>query len=214
LAQKTKNRQLPGNSHNIADIREDYMLAELDENAVGNDPITFFRKWFTDAETAQITAINAMTVATVDSNDHPHARIVLLKGLDAEGFVFFTNYDSAKGREINANPHVALMFFWKELERQVRIEGVVGKIPEHDSDIYFQSRPIGSRLGAWASPQSREIADRNLLDVNYAKYEAEFSDIDIPRPPHWGGYKVIPSRIEFWQGRTSRMHDRILFTKK
>ena len=190
------------------------MLAQLDEDAVGNDPILFFRKWFTEAEAAQITEINAMTLATVDSGNHPHARIVLLKGLDQQCFVFFTNYDSSKGREINANPNVTLLFFWKELERQVRIEGVIEKIPENESDIYFHSRPKGSRLGAWASPQSREIADRNILDLNYAKYEEEFSNIEIPRPPHWGGYRVLPTRIEFWQGRSSRMHDRLLFTKK
>ena len=204
---------MPGAPLNIADIRKDYKLAALDESSVGNDPIVFFTKWFSEAEAAQITEINAMTLATVDHNAVPHARIVLLKGLDKADFVFFTNYDSAKGKEITANPHVALVFFWKELERQVRIEGTIEKIPGNESDIYFKSRPAGSRIGAWASPQSREINDRNILDLNYAKYEEEFSKIDIPRPPHWGGYKVTPNRIEFWQGRSSRMHDRILFTK-
>lgn len=205
---------MPGQPLNIADIRQDYRLAALDEQTVGNDPILFFHKWFTEAEAAQITEINAMTLATVDAGHCPHARIVLLKGLDENCFVFFTNYDSDKGTQLNANPHAALVFFWKELERQVRIEGIIEKIPESESDIYFHSRPAGSRLGAWASPQSREITDRNILDLNYAKYEQEFSNIAIPRPAHWGGYRVIPSRIEFWQGRSSRMHDRILFTKK
>ena len=204
---------MPDSPLNIADIRKDYSLAALDEATAGPDPVAFFRKWFNEAEAARITEINAMTLATVDADSNPHARIVLLKGLDGDSFVFFTNYDSSKGREINANAHAALLFFWKELERQVRIEGAIEKIPPGESDIYFQSRPQGSRLGAWASPQSREIADRNILELNYAKYEEEFSNVDIPRPPHWGGYRVIPARIEFWQGRSSRMHDRILFTK-
>ncbi len=198
---------------NIADIRKDYMLAALDEETVGTDPILFFIKWFKEVEAAQITEINAMTLATVSADSRPHARIVLLKGLEQEAFVFFTNYDSDKGKQIGENGHAALVFFWKELERQVRIEGIIEKVPAGDSDQYFHSRPAGSRIGAWASPQSREIEHRNILDLNYAKYEQEFSGIDIPRPPHWGGYRVIPERIEFWQGRSSRMHDRILFMK-
>jgi pyridoxamine 5'-phosphate oxidase len=188
------------------------MLEALDEDTVGQDPIAFFRKWFAEAESAQITDINAMTLATVDGHNQPHARIVLLKGVDAGGFVFFTNYDSAKGQEIGVNPNVALVFYWKELERQVRIEGSVEKIDEKESNIYFQSRPAASRIGAWASPQSKKISDRNILDLNYAKYEQEFSNTDIPRPEHWGGYRVKAHSIEFWQGRASRMHDRILFT--
>lgn len=204
---------MPDSKLNIADIRKDYRLAALDEETVGHDPLAFFRKWFSDAEAAQITDVNAMTLATADKHLQPHARIVLLKGMDREGFVFFTNYDSAKGREINDNPHVALTFFWKELERQVRIEGFIEKIDEAESNAYFQSRPEGSRIGAWASPQSKKIAHRNILDVNYAKYEEEFSNIDIPRPEHWGGYRVMPHHVEFWQGRASRMHDRILFEK-
>ncbi len=198
---------------NIADIRKDYMLAALDEDIVGHDPIAFFQKWFSQAQEAHITEVNAMSLATADSHGIPHARIVLLKGLDPHGFVFFTNYDSAKGRDMNANPHAALVFFWKELERQVRIEGIIEKVSPGESDAYFQSRPAGSRIGAWASPQSEEIPDRNILDKNYSKYEAEFSNKDIPRPIYWGGYRVIPNHIEFWQGRPSRMHDRILFTK-
>ena len=198
---------------NIADIRKDYKLAALDEETAGSDPLVFFSKWFSEAEAAQITEINAMTLATVDAQMQPHARIVLLKGLDNEGFVFFTNYDSAKGQEISACPKVALVFFWKELERQVRIEGFIEKIDEAESNAYFQSRPAGSRIGAWASPQSRKIAHRNILDLNYARYQEEFPDVDIPRPAHWGGYRVLPHHIEFWQGRTSRMHDRILFEK-
>ena len=204
---------MAGQPLNIADIRKDYILAALDEEIAGEDPIVFFRQWFTEAEAAEITEINAMTLATVDANSAPHARIVLLKGLDASGFTFYTNYDSAKGTELSANPHVALLLFWKELERQVRIEGVIEKVAKEESDTYFNSRPVGSRLGAWASPQSRPIADRDILDANYARYEQEFSSIEIPRPVHWGGYRVLPTRIEFWQGRASRMHDRILFSK-
>jgi pyridoxamine 5'-phosphate oxidase len=198
---------------NIADIRREYMLQELDEAAAGHDPLIFFKKWFAEAEAAAITEINAMTLATADMGSLPHARIVLLKGLDQDGFVFYTNYDSSKGKELITNPFAALVFFWKELERQVRIEGVVEKVKEEESDIYFQSRPEGSRIGAWASPQSREITHRNILDINYSKYQQEFSNIEIPRPPHWGGYRVLPNHIEFWQGRASRMHDRIVFTK-
>jgi len=205
---------LPDQPLNIADIRTDYRLAALDETTVGIDPILFFSRWFSEAEAAQITEVNAMTLATVDSSNLPHARIVLLKGLEEQGFVFFTNYDSNKGREILAHPNAALVFFWKELERQVRIEGIIEKIPASESDAYFHSRPRGSRLGAYASPQSREISDRSILDINYAKYEQEFSEVEMPRPEHWGGYRVVPSRIEFWQGRSSRMHDRILFTKQ
>lgn len=205
---------MSGKPSNIADIRSEYILAALDEDVAGTDPIFFFRKWFAEAETAEITEINAMTLATADSSGRPHARIVLLKGLDEHGFVFFTNYDSAKGMEIHANPQAALVFFWKELERQVRIEGIIEKVSANDSDTYFHSRPKGSRLGAWSSPQSSVISERNILDLNYAKYEKEYSDIDIPRPPHWGGYRVVADKIEFWQGRASRMHDRILFSKE
>jgi pyridoxamine 5'-phosphate oxidase len=206
---------LPGQSLHIADLRKDYSSASggIDEDNTGNDPIAFFQTWFKEAETAEIPEINTMTLATVDAKSMPHARIVLLKGIDKQGFVFFTNYDSAKGREISANSHAALVFFWKELERQVRIEGFIEKISDEDSDSYFKTRPEGSRIGAWASPQSSIIADRNILDLNYTRYEKEFSNVDIPRPPHWGGYRVVPHHIEFWQGRASRMHDRILFTK-
>ena len=188
------------------------MLASLEEDSVGEEPFSFFSKWFNEANIAQITEVNAMTLATVGHGNAPHARIVLLKGLDDTGFVFFTNYDSAKGRDISSNQNVALVFFWKELERQVRIEGIIEKVSAADSDAYFNSRPEGSRLGAWASPQSREISDRAILDSNYEKYQKEFSGSTIPRPPHWGGYRVVPNHIEFWQGRSSRMHDRIVFT--
>ena len=187
-------------------------MAALDEQTAGDDPLAFFHKWFAEAQHAKITEVNAMTLATVNAAGQPHARIVLLKGVEDGGFVFFTNYSSTKGHDLEVNPHASLLFFWKELERQVRIEGHVVKIDEADSDAYFHSRPAGSRLGAWSSPQSQPITDRSVLDANYLKYEREFAGAPIPRPPHWGGYRVIPSIIEFWQGRSSRMHDRILFS--
>ena len=189
------------------------MLTALDEGTVGNDPISFFHQWFTEVQKAEISDANAMTLSTVDSRFMPHARIVLLKGLEVGKFVFYTNYNSDKGREIELHPHAALTFYWHELERQVRIEGDIEKVPEHVSETYFHSRPEGSRLGAWASPQSSPIEHRGIIEINYKKYTEEFSKIQIPRPAHWGGYHVIPQRIEFWQGRTNRMHDRILFTK-
>ena len=198
---------------NIADIRKDYQMAALDEAIVGDDPLIFFGRWFAEAEAAQITEVNAMTLATVDSDFKPHARIVLLKGLDDTGFVFFTNYNSSKGKELTKHPSAALVFFWKELERQVRIEGTIEKISDQENDKYFHSRPAGSRIGAWASPQSQVIDDRSILDENYNMYTAQFAGGPIPRPAHWGGYKLIPQQIEFWQGRSSRMHDRILFVR-
>ncbi|WP_276133573.1 pyridoxamine 5'-phosphate oxidase [Polluticoccus soli] len=199
-------------NRNIADIRKDYQMAELDEATAGGDPFAFFGKWFAEAEAAQAEEVNAMVLATVDLHNKPHARIVLLKGLDEKGFVFFTNYSSAKGLEIESNPFVALVFFWTELERQVRIEGRIEKISEEESDHYFSTRPDGSKIGAWSSPQSQSIPDRSILENNYKQYADQFGN-DIPRPPHWGGYRVIPHYIEFWQGRSSRMHDRIVFSE-
>lgn len=196
----------------IADIRQDYQLAALDETIVGDDPVNFFTRWFAEAQQAEISEINAMTLATVNAENKPNARIVLLKGLDNGNFEFFTNYNSTKGTDLENNPYVCLVFFWKELERQVRIEGIARKLPAHKSDIYFHSRPEGSQLGAWASPQSHIISDRSILDENYSRYAKEFSGSQIPRPEHWGGYSVQPTAIEFWQGRSSRMHDRILFS--
>ena len=202
---------MSSSSQNIADIRKDYQLAALDEATAGDNPLAFFRKWFAEAQAADADEVNAMTLATVNAAGVPHARIVLLKALDDKGFTFFTNYTSGKAADMNENPNVSLVFFWKELERQVCVEGKVEKVSEEESDAYFQSRPEGSRLGAWASPQSQQIATRDILDENYSKYQQEFGS-NIPRPPHWGGYRVIPSQIEFWQGRSSRMHDRIFFT--
>ena len=196
----------------IANIRQDYSLAALDEQVAGNEPVAFFKKWFDEALASQIPDVNAMTLASADVHGNPHARIVLLKGIEHNSFTFFTNYDSAKGHELAARPAVALLFFWKELERQVRVEGLCSKIAESESDLYFHSRPAGSQIGAWASPQSQVIEGRHIIEANYTHFEAKFSGVQMPRPPHWGGYSVNPSRIEFWQGRSNRLHDRILFT--
>ena len=211
-AQKIKSNHLSHRGSDIAHIRTDYTLAALDESAVGDDPLSFFHKWFEEAKASHVTEINAMTLATVDAEGKPHARTVLLKGLDDTGFTFFTNYASAKGHDMQAQPYVSILFFWKELERQVRIQGKVEKLTDAENDAYFHSRPEGSRIGAWASPQSEVIADRAVIEARYKEFELKFAGSAIPRPPHWGGYRVVPSSIEFWQGRSSRLHDRILFS--
>lgn len=185
----------------------------LDESSAGDDPLAFFGKWFAEAEAAKADEVNAMTLATADAQNRPHARIVLLKGLDEEGFIFFTNYNSAKGLQINENPNVALVFFWKELERQVRIEGKIEKVRPEISDQYFQSRPDDSKLGAWSSPQSQVITSRKAIEDSFLSYQQKFTS-SIPRPDHWGGYRVVPHMIEFWQGRSNRMHDRIIFSRE
>lgn len=198
----------------IADIRRDYMLKSFDESHAAANPFDQFKEWWEEATSAEIDEVNAMTLATVDSNGKPSARIVLLKGYTHDGFVFFTNYESAKGHELAANPNAAILFFWKELERQIRIEGTVEKISEADSDAYFHSRPAGSRIGAWVSPQSKVIPGRNFLEENYKRLMLQYPDENqVPRPPHWGGYIVKPESFEFWQGRSSRLHDRLRFTK-
>ncbi len=198
---------------NIADLRRDYALARLDEDSISADPIAQFHAWFDEANRAEVPEPNAMTLATVDSDGRPHARIVLLKEADAYGFVFFTNYQSAKGAELAGNPHAALVFLWKELERQVRIEGLVSAVSAAESEAYFRTRPHGSQLGALASNQSRVVADRATLDQRFAELDARYRDRDIPRPAHWGGYRLGAERIEFWQGRQSRLHDRLLYLR-
>lgn len=197
---------------NIADIRQEYLLAALDEATVGKDPLAFFKKWFDDAVSSEVGEANAMTLATVDKEMQPHARIVLLKGLEQDGFVFYTNYDSDKGHQIADNPRASIVFFWKELERQVRIEGRLEKTSAAESDHYFHSRPKGSQLGAWSSPQSKKIVSRDILEEHFNEFQQKYPD-NVPRPEHWGGYRLMPHKIEFWQGRGNRMHDRIVFEK-
>ena len=196
----------------IADIRKDYKLKSLLESEVSDNPFSQFGKWWNDAIESNIDEINAMTLSTVSAEGKPSSRIMLLKGYDEKGFVFFTNYESRKGKEISDNPNVCLLFFWKELERQVRIEGKLVKLDDAYNDEYYHSRPVGSQVGAWASKQSTEIENREYLETNFKKLSEQFEGIEIPRPDHWGGYSVIPERIEFWQGRSNRLHDRLVYT--
>jgi pyridoxamine 5'-phosphate oxidase len=196
--------------HRIADLRKSYERAELDEHAAANHPLRQFETWLQQAIDGQLPEPNAMTLATVAADGRPSTRVVLVKGVDERGIAWYTNFNSRKGQELAGNPMAALQFHWVELERVVRIEGRVGRVGDAEADAYYASRPLDSRIGAWASPQSQVIGGRGVLVAQAARYAAQFA-LSPPRPPHWGGFRLVPDRWEFWQGRKSRLHDRLRY---
>ena len=202
-------------SRNLQDYRQSYEKSELLENNISDNPFELFERWFNETEVeGGAGEVNAMTIATIGLNGFPKSRVVLLKSYDSEGFIFYTNFNSEKGKAIAINPNVCLSFFWPSTERQVIIQGVVEKVDDETATEYYHSRPRGSQLGAWASPQSSEIASREVLENNLAQVELKYKDHEVPKPENWGGYIVKPVNIEFWQGRQNRLHDRIIFNKE